>query len=856
MAAELARLADEFRANHLNFRTDCRVYLAMFFGEVRHAFRMLAKNPAFTTVAALSLALGIGTNTALFSFHDALLFRPLPVREPGSVVAVTATSPEDGALSGGGLSYPNYRDLREKGRSFDGLVAQQLSTFGFARSRQDVREMRLGVLVSDNFFNVLGIEPGMGRSFTQDEGQVLGRGTVVILANDFWKSTLGGDRSILDRGSVVINGIDFTVIGIAPESFTGLDVDLRPAFYIPAMMAERIGIFSPTARAETRINPVEDRGARAFVVKGRLKSGVSRQQAQAELTTIWKSLEQQYPDTNRNQTLAVRTELQERVRRQPPTALIVAMMTALAGLVLFIACANVANLMLGRARARSREIAIRLALGVSRARLLRQLMTESFLLASVGGALGEGFAYAGIRFFRSFQIPTDLPVVIATELDSRVLFFSLGAAAVSALLFGIAPARQSLKTDLVPALKSAELGQATRQRTFGRNVLVVVQVALSMVLLVATGMLLEGFRSSLVRNPGFRTDRLIMMSTDTSLVRYTPAQTHNFYRDLVSRMRSVPGVASVALTSSIPFNPPFANEVVIPQDYQFPRGQESVSVFTAAVDDHYFNTMKTDVVAGRAFTADDKDGSRLVAIVNQEFAKTYWPNQDPVGKLLRLTDARGPLLEVVGLARTGKYLFIGEPPMPFLYLPFAQHETTRVSVLAESTDPDPAPLANPLRDVVRTLDENQPVFNLRTFSNFYEQRAIGPQLLVMQVTAAMSVVGLSLALIGLYALVAYSVARRTREIGIRMAIGARRSDVLQMVLRQGFTLAAIGILVGGAASVAVARLLAAGMAGLGAPSSAAYVVVPIALMLLTLAASYFPARRASRVDPLRALRHD
>jgi macrolide transport system ATP-binding/permease protein len=828
----------------------------MFFKEIRQAFRILAKNPGFTAVAALSLALGIGANSALFSFHDALLFRPLPVRDPGSVVAVTATSPEGAALSSGGLSYPNYRDLREKGRAFDGLVAHELSTFGFARSRQDVREMRLGVLVSDNFFNVLGVEPALGRTFTQDESQVPGRGAVVILAYDFWKNALGEDRSIFSRGGVVINGIDFTVIGIAPDSFTGLDVDLRPAFYIPAVMAERVGIFSPTARLEARGDPLEDRGSRAFVVKGRLKRSVTRQQAQSELTTIWKSLEQLYPDTNRNQTIGVRTELQERVRRQPPTALIVAMMTALAGLVLFIACANVANLMLGRARARSREIAIRLALGVSRARLLRQLMTESFLLALVGGALGVGFAYVGIRFFRSFQIPTDLPVVIATELDSRVLLFSLGAAAVSALLFGIAPARQSLKTDLVPALKSAELGQATRQRTLGRNVLVVVQVALSMVLLLATGMLLEGFRSSLVRNPGFRTDRLIMMSTDTSLVRYTPAQTHNFYRNLVDRVRSLPGVASVALTSSIPFNPPFANEAVIPEGYQFPRGQESVSLFTAAVNEHYFNTMKTEIVAGRAFVADDKEGSHLVAIVNQEFAKTYWPDQDPIGKRLRLKDARGPLLEVVGLARTGKYLFIGEPPMPFLYLPFAQHETTRVSALVESTNLDPAPLANPLRDVVRTLDENQPIFNVRTFSNFYEQRAIGPQLLVMQVTAAMGVIGLSLALIGLYALVAYSVARRTREIGIRMAMGARRSDVLQMVLRQGFTLAVIGILVGGAASVAVARLLAAGMAGLGAPSPAAYVVVPIALMLLTLTASYFPARRASRVDPLRALRHD
>ena len=811
---------------------------------------MLARNPGFTAVAALSVALGIGVNSAMFSFHDAILLRPLPVLDPDAVVTVSAASPDDPSFTGQ-LSYPNYRDLREHAQSFDGLVAYQLSTFSFARSRQAVRDMRLAMLVSDNFFSVLGVRPDLGRAFTADEGRTPGRDAVVVLGSDFWKNTLGADPSILG-GEVLINGIDFTVIGVAPESFTGMDQFVRPAFYVPLMMMQRLG--------NARENPLEDRAARSWAVKGRLKSGVSRQGAQSELATLWKALEVHYPEANRNRMMAVRTELQDRIRSRAANAIISALMTALAAIVLIIACANVANLMMGRARARSREMAIRLALGVSRTRLLRQLMTESLILAVLGGSLGLLFAYGGIRFLASSAqaiVPTDIPVVISPQLDHRVLLFSLLATLLSAMLFGLAPAWQSLKTQLVPALKSSELGETTRQRTIGRNVLVIAQVALSMVLLVAVGMVQAGFRRSLALDPGFRTDHLMTMSLDTSFVRYTPVQTREFYRNLADRARALPGVASVALANAIPLDRGFGSrQIVVPEGYQFPQGQENLSLAAAVVDEHYFGTMKTGIVRGRAFTADDKAASRLVAIVNEAFAETYWPNQNPIGRRVRLNDRQGAWIEVVGLAQTEKYSFLTEPPTPFLYLPFAQHEKTQMSLLVETTALDAAPLAAPLRELVKDLDANQPVFGLRTFSSFYQQQAIGAQLLVMKVTTGMGLLGLTLALVGLYGLVAYSVARRTREIGIRMAIGAARSDVLKMVLRQGMMLSMTGILVGGVMSVAVARLLAAGMAGLGAPNPAAFVVVPILLIGLTLAASYFPARRASKVDPLRALRYE
>jgi predicted permease len=813
--------------------------------DVRHAARLLRRDPVFAGVVVLSLAIGIGANSAIFSLADALILRPLAIRDPGAVATISA-DPVDQGSDDGRVSYPNYRDLREKSQSFDGLLAYRISTVSFARSRQDAREMRIGMAVSDNFFTVLGVQPALGRSFTPQEAQVPGRDAVVVLGYNFWKNALAADASILDD-VVWMNGIAFHVVGVAPAGFTGTEPPVLPAFYVPIAMAQRL-----SAAAE---DPLEQRATPMVLLKGRLKPGVSRQRARAELTALWHGLERQYPDANRNRTIAVRSELEERIRQDSQDAVLLTLLAALAALVLVIACANVANLMLSRARGRSREVAIRLAMGVTRPRLLRQLVAESLLLALVGCALGLGFAYGGIRFLQT--IPTGDQIVIVPQLDERVLMFSLFAAAVSAVLFGLAPARQSLKTALVPALGTAEPAETRSQRTVGRNVLVAMQVGLSLVLLIATGMLLDGFFKAIAMNPGFRTDHLMMMSLDTSLVRYTPVQTRAFYRAVVARTRALPDVVSVTLTSAVPFQVPFPGaRAVIPEGYAFPRGQESAVTPAAVVDEHYFGTMHIDVIRGRAFTAGDKDGSHGVAIVNEELAKTYWPDQDPIGKRMHLTDSHGPWLEVVGVTKTGKYMWIGEAPVPFLYLPFAQQDNTRMSVLVESSQADPSLLAAPLRDVVRTVDANQPVFNVKTFSSLYQERAIAVPLMLMQLVGTMGLLGLTLALIGLYGLVVYSVARRTREIGIRMAIGATRGDVLKMVLRQGFVLSIAGIAVGGVASVAVARLLAAVLVGLGAPNLATYVVVPVALICLTMIASYVPARRASRVDPLVALRYE
>jgi macrolide transport system ATP-binding/permease protein len=815
----------------------------IFFQDARYGLRMLRKNPGFMAIAALSLALGIGLNSAIFSLADALLLRPLPVLAPSSVVTVSTNTPDNPF---GGVSYPDYRDLQDKSHSFDSMVAFQLLTFSVATSPHSSPQVRSGNIVTDNWFQALGVRPILGRGFLPEEGKVSGRDAVVVISYDYWQNDLAGSVSVVGR-IIRIKGIDFSIVGVAPKTFSGLNRYFQPSLYVPAMMLQRLVAASK--------DPLEDRADRSFTVKARLRSGTSRETAQADLTTVWSGLQQQYPDTDRNRNISVQTELQARVQESPPDATLVALLSGLVGIVLLIACANVANLLLGRGRARTREIALRISLGASRVRLLRQLLTESLLLSLIGGALGLWFAYGGIRFLQTIQIPSDPPIVITPRLDARVLLFSLVAAIASALIFGLAPALQSLKMDLVPALKASRTGLTVQGRTIGRNALVIGQVALSMLLLIATGMLLDGFRKILVSNPGFSSDHRMLQEFDTSLVRYTPDKTRDFYRHLVDRTRTLPGVRSVTLARSIPFMPDQYLTSIVPEGYQLPKGQDTDTLFANIVDEHYFDTMRTEIVRGRAFTADDKDGSRRVAIVNEEFAKTYWPNQEPLGKRFRLNDAKGPWLEVVGVAKTAKYLFVSEPATKFLYLPFGQNQSTLMLMVVETTG-NPSAIAAPIREIAQSIDPNQPVFNVRTLSSFFQQRAVTVPLMITETVGTMGLLGLTLAVIGLYGLIAYSVSRRTQEMGIRMVVGATQVDVQKMILRQGLTLAFLGIAIGGAASFAVTRVLEAGFLGLGTIHPLTFVLVPVLLVLVTMVACYIPARRASVVDPMVALRDE
>lgn len=818
-------------------------WLEVLVQDLRYAVRMMRKSPGFTLVAVLSLALGIGVNAAMFSLADALLLRPLSVTRPGDVVTVTGKTPSDPA---GKVSYRDYVDLREGSKSFTGLVAFKYETFGFAAEARDLPQMRMGMLVSGNFFQAMGVDPALGRSFRPEEDQVPGRDAVVVLGHDFWEKQLGANPSIVGR-KVRLDGLDFTVIGVAPERFTGMDQYIRPALIVPLMMAPRLS-------ASPERNLLERRDARALNLKGRLAAGTTRAQAEAELAAIARNLERSYPDTNRDQGVSVETELQARIQDDPVDSMLSSMLLGLAAVVLLVACANIANLMLSRARSRTREIAIRLAVGAGRLRLVRQLLAESVVIALVGGVVSLVLAYAGAAFLSRIPVPSDLPIVIDVRVDHRVLLLSLALSLVSAVLFGLAPALQAARTELVGVLKAEDADRLRKQRFMGRNALVVTQVALAMVLMVVATVLARGFQQELMGGPGFRTDHLLLMSFDPTLVLYGKPRAQQFYKQLVERARATPGVKSAALVNVISFGPNQHQESIVPEGYHFPKGIDRVDVFANWVDESFFDTMAVPLLRGRGFRASDLWGGPRVAVINEVMAQHYWPNQDPVGKRFRLGDRNGKWVQIVGVAKTGKYIWIGEAPTEFIYLALDELPSARMTLVAQSYS-DAAGLVTPLREMVRGLDPGQPMFDVRTMQDFYQMRAIGAPGMIIVVVRAMGLIGLLLALVGLYGLMAYSVARRTREIGIRMAIGADRGLVVRMVLRQGLRLALAGLAIGLVASLGAEKAVMA-IFGSTERDALAYVLVAPALLAVTMLAAWVPARRASRVDPIRTLRYE
>jgi len=826
------------------------VWLERSWHDVRYGCRLLAASPGFTSIAVLSLAIGIGANCAIFSFADALLLRPLPVARPGDVFTVGSDSPVEAfGISSLLSSYRDYVDIRDRSRSLDGLVAFRFVTTGFTTDPDAAPRLRTGVLASSNLFGVMGVEPTIGRAFTAEEDQVPGRDAVVVLGRTMWEQEFGSDPGVLGR-SVRINGQPFTVIGVAPPGFTGLHPLVRSDFFVPVMMSPRL-INDPQAAS------LEARDARNLTLKGRLKDGVSQASAQSELTAIAADLERAYPDTNKNRRFLIRTELQSRVAEDPPDAMLVAMLSTLALAVLLVACANVAGLLTSRAPARAREMALRLAIGAGRGRLVRQLVTESLLIALAGGVLGLAVGYAGMTLFRQIEIPTDLSIALTFQLDRRALLFSLVVAIGSGVLFGLVPAIQATRTDLTAAMKAADSVAPGRRRRWGRAVLVAAQVAISVVLLAVAIFMFRGFGAQLATGPGYRTDHLLMMNFNTTLIRYTEAQSQQFFERVAEQARALPGVQNVTLSTSVPMlNDSNDAATVAPEGFQFPPGKDNATVMAASVDEHYFDTMALTILQGRNFRRDDSSDMPRVAIVNQEFAQHYWPNQDPIGKRFRLVNKDNAWVEVVGLAKTTKYIFIAEPPTEFVYLPYRQQKPQRMVMLAQSAG-DPSALTGPVREIVRRLDSNLPISGVRTMEALYEMRAVRIFRVLITVVGAMGLMGLGLAIIGLYGLVAYAVGRRTREIGIRMAIGADRAAVVRMMLRQGLVLALVGLAIGVAASVGAGQLLQAAF-----PSGddqadiiTLLLVVPVVLAVTFLAA-YIPARQASRVDPILALRHE
>lgn len=812
----------------------------MLLQDLRYAFRTLANSPAFLFTAIASLTLGIGANTAMFSVLDAMLLRPLPVVEPSRVFAITPKHP---VRSTSQISYRDLADLRDKASSLQSVAIYAPTAFSLRSAPEALPKVQMGLVASANLFELAGVRLALGRGFLPSEDKQ-GGDPVAVLSHSLWIGEFNGDPNVLGR-RIRIGTAEFTVVGVAPESFTGLEPFIHYAAFVPMGTAP---LLMPSNKSV-----LEDREARSFQAKARLRDGVSAAQATAELQTIAKALEQAYPDTNRDLTFLLHTEMQRRVSESPSDAVLSSMLMALAIAVLLIACTNVANLQLVRGRARIREVAVRLALGASRATLVRQMLMESLLVALGGGLLGLLAAYGGLWYMRQSSFVSDNPIHFDIRLDGRVLLFTAIASMMSAVLFGSIPALRSSKSDLTSALKASGTGQ--RERLWGRNMLVVLQVALSVPLLMASAMMVQGFRKALLHDPGFDLDRTVAMSIDPTVLNYGKDKTLDFHRRLVEGAKQIPGVRGAALAHTLPFG--FDQRFwvdVVPEGFATAANKESVFSFGNSVTPEYFGVMGIAIVNGRGLAPTDTEKSARVVVINEELARRYWPNQNPLGKRIRI-EQTSEWHEVVGIARQTKYVFATEPPMTHLYLPASQSYSARMSLIV-SAERDEAALAGPLRELMRSVDAAQPVFQVRTLRTYYYQRSIVMPLRIAQLVSAMGLTGLCLAVIGLYGVISYSVSRRTREIGVRMAIGASHGAVVGMVLRQGVALAGLGVALGMALAIPARGPLAARLAGMADADPASLIGTPAAVLLVAALACYLPARRAATVNPLSTLRHE
>ncbi|HEY7113761.1 MAG TPA: ABC transporter permease [Thermoanaerobaculia bacterium] len=825
-------------------------WLTDFLDDVRYAFRSLRRAPGLSAFVVVTIALGIGMTATPLSMLDALVFRPYPVSRPGDVVTLVGTS-RDNAYDA--FSYREYLDLRDHTRSYDGVVASTtLLSVGFSSRAGETPQVRGGQLVSGNYFRVLGVEPTLGRGFRDDEDAVPGRDAVVVLAPDFWKREFAADPAVVGR-TVRINGVDFTVIGVAPETFPGMFIFMRPDLYVPLAMAGR---FSTNPQKNFFVDPDD----RELTVRARLKSGATLHEARTEIAVLARSLEREYPKSNRDRGAAVRTQFEMRTQDTDVNWKFGVIFTVLALAVLLVACTNAAGLLLSRARTRTREIAVRLAIGAGRFRLIRLLLTESLVLALLGGVAGIAVGYAGISALDTFTIPAEVPLKVPFRMDLRVLIASLALAVLSAIFCGLAPALQSTRTDLLRGLKAADVDEPgrRRKRLWGRNALVVAQVAMSLMLLAASFLMFRGFRHSIGEGVDFALeakDHVLMVRFDPRLVQYDAARTEQFYKRLAERLRDSPDVLGTGYTQNPPLGlDDFDRVAFVPEGFQMPRDRESLASMMDTVDDGFFETMGVAILRGRGFRASDDAHAPRVAVVNEVFAKHYWPNQDAVGKRFRLDRSDGAPVEIVGVAKSIKYR---DSPfgagIDFVYLPVTQHPAARLVLLTKSAG-DPLQMVEPVKEAVRALDPNMPLLETRTYADLYRYSVVEGPGIAVKLVGTLGAVGLLLAIAGLYGLVAYNVTRRTREIGIRIAIGAKPADVLKLVMSKGLKLVGIGAAIGLVMGVAIERVMNAMLFNAGGIDLLVYLVVVPAMIAVTMLAAYAPARRATHIAPTLALR--
>ena len=818
--------------------------------DLRYAVRTFAKAPGFTIIAVLSLALGIGANAAIFTLVNAVLFKPMPVPHPEQLVALYTTEPS--SRYPGQFSYPDYRDYRDHNEVFSDLFVHDGIPVSM-KSNNDKAELIWGELVSGNYFTGLGVTPAAGRVLTPEDDRAEGASPVAVLRHTFWQRRFGGDPNIIGK-EVRLNGHDFTVIGVAREGFSGTRfVGFIPDVWLPVSMYASV-----VSGSEAWL---ENRGGQSFNVNGRLKPGVTIGQATAAMNTYARQLGEAYPRTNANVSVGMvpaANKTQPAITLLGYIPIVSALLMGIVALVLLIACANVANLLLARASVRRREIAIRLALGASRGRLIRQLLTESVLLSLAGGGLGLLLAQWGNTLVPMANPQLDFATIDFSydlALDKRVLGFTLLVSLLTGIIFGLLPALQASKSDIVATLKGEALSVASGMRRLSlRNVLVVAQIALSLVLLISAGLFVRSMQHAQELNPGFESKRIMLASVDVGLHGYDEARGRRFFKEIVERIESLPGVEAASIAGPLPLDAYDNGANLIVEGYVPRYENERIAVGYSTVGHDYFRAMNTPIVEGRTFSEHDDQHSPRVVIVNETLARRFWPNDSAIGKRLRLGDSRSPYYEIIGVAKDGKYTLLGEPPTEYLFLPHAQNYDGKMTLIAR-TSGEPGKLGEAIRQEVANLDSELPVFGLKTMPAFLDRLLSGPKS-IAGLASIFGVIALLVASVGLYGVMSYTVAQRAREVGIRMALGARSGDVLRLVLKEGLILTGAGVGIGLLSAVGATSLLSSFLYGVSRTDAATFVAVPLVLTTVALVASYLPARRAAKVDPMVALRYE
>jgi len=813
--------------------------------DLRYGARMMVKHRGFTLVAVLSLALGIGANTTIFSLANKALLRPLPIEEPARMVAVSNTSLR-GRMSSG-FSYANYRDLRDRNDVLTGLLAYEPAPASL--SHDGINERVWGYLVSGNYFDLLGAKAALGRLFSPEDDRAPGAHPVAVISHRAWLQRFGGNPDLIGR-NLIVNGRTFTVIGVAPPNFIGLELSYVPEIWFPIMMRSEIRTGAQSGAKIDR-SWLEDRGRGGFNVAGRLKPGVDVAQAQASMKSLAAQLEREYPNDNEGQSVELSPPGLWGAGGRQFMLGFSGVLLGVAGLVLLLVCTNLANLLLARGLDRRQEIAVRLALGASRARVVRQLLTESLMLSSVGSIFGLWLAYQLVRVPGSFKLPMALS--FALDIDWRVVIYTIAITFVTGAAFGLLPAWQATKQDLVPALKDAPSSSGYR-RSWMRNTLVVAQIAFSLILMIAAGLAMRGLQRSQSVNLGFNPQQAVKASFDLTLQGYERERGRQFQRQIVDRVRALPGVQTAAVGNYVPPDLHGSMFSLSIEGQPPARSGELPRVGGAFVGPGYFQALGTHLLAGRDFTEQDDEKAIRVAVINETFARRFWPGESAIGKRFSLPGRGRASIEVVGIVEDGKYRSLSEAPLSFVFVPLAQ-SYDGLTMLVVRTSGESAQVIAAVRRELQQLDPYLPIFDDETLTE-HLQLSLMPARLIASLLGGVGALSLSLAAIGIFGVMSYTVSRRTHEVGVRMALGAKRIDVLWLVVRQGMTLAMIGLALGLGAALTLTQLMKSLLVDVSAYDPLTFVSVTSLLIGVSLVACLVPARRATRVDPLIALRHE